>query len=402
MDKYFDALKPTREIVLEKYTKQDLEGHCKMYNRSMEEAIQYFIGYEESAQTTTEKQLRVLFTNLTRQFEYWRTIEPSVACDLFKVRGKTVMHRNTINAVVGTPGSNKSRLAHCYGASMLSSIKKYEALDIEYCPHPQRRAMFVLIDTEHSRDQVVDVRKRICKLAGLESCPDEFELISIKHEPDRVQAMKNIILYLEVKYKDYDKVVQIDTVSDLVGDVNDLASSYSLVTLLNQKVDSSDFTIISVIHEAIGAGGVKPRGHLGTELYNKSSTVFRMQGKPDAKKFKLQVMKMRSGEVPPAALVTFKPDVEGLTYLAEKSDDETSLQVGRKTSFSLSELAGVLQERLTVKTNKKDLIDSLSVEFSCSDKTVKNRMKELGNPFSVDNKLFRIHEEKSNIWLEPA
>jgi hypothetical protein len=155
------------------------------------------------------------------------------------------------------------------------------------------------------------------------------------------------------------------------------------VDYLNQLINEYNLTFIAVIHE--NPGSEKSRGHAGTELNVKSSTVIQISGnnvgssKPSST-FQLSILKSRYSapisdhyytyDTIKKALVKESSEVGEAMFSKkkEKKADKADIIAALRSHYQLDEWY-----------KKQDWYSYLMKEFNCSDKTLKIRIDELVN-----------------------
>jgi len=138
----------------------------------------------------------------------------------------------------------------------------------------------VWFDTEQARYYTNRIARGVTRKLNLNEHPQNFSLFSLRryNTEDRIA----IIEYVIENTKNIGLVV-IDTLSDLVYNINDLNECTALINKLLQLSDRTDCHIACVLHiNPLRKGDdEKPRGHLGTELQNRveSSVVIEKRDK---------------------------------------------------------------------------------------------------------------------------
>lgn len=132
---------------------------------------------------------------------------------------------------------------------------------------PEGQRNVFLFDTEQSRYHVQRVVKRICKLTGREE-PINLTAFGLrKYSPtERLE----LIEYAIETYTDIGFVV-IDGIRDLITSINDEEQSSMITSKCMKWSEEKNIHIAMVLHT--NKGDNNARGHLGTELTNKSETV---------------------------------------------------------------------------------------------------------------------------------
>jgi predicted ATP-dependent serine protease len=128
-------------------------------------------------------------------------------------------------------------------------------------------ATVLYIDTEQSPADVQKITRRVKKIVGNE---DKLFMYGLRPLSPK-QRIKAIQILLEKHKVD---VLVIDGVRDLLMDINNAVESTEVMTLLMRWSFDYDLHIATVLHQNKGDGN--SRGHIGTELNNKSEAILRV------------------------------------------------------------------------------------------------------------------------------
>jgi hypothetical protein len=85
--------------------------------------------------------------------------------------------------------------------------------------------------------------------------------------------------------------IVLDVITDCVFNFNDTKDSMKLIDMMNQTINRYDVTFLCLIHENPGSAD-KARGHLGTEILNKASTVIQIGFEKDAQNHNTDLLKV--------------------------------------------------------------------------------------------------------------
>lgn len=198
---------------------------------------------------------------------------------LIEFLGNVFMYRNAITLLQGGKGSFKSRLAEQCISSLYYNGNVNSA---GFCAKI-RNFKLLVIDTERSIKQFLPRAVQRIKQSAyfpLERDLVNFHPYSLIEIPraERMTALKQII---EFHRKDFDGslIVLVDVISDLQLDPNSIGETMLTLDYLNDLVNSYDVSFLVILHENPGTTINKARGHLGTEVTNKSSVVVTIQNK---------------------------------------------------------------------------------------------------------------------------
>jgi len=131
----------------------------------------------------------------------------------------------------------------------------------------------LLIDTEMSKFHTIKTARRIHRLTGWDEHINNARLHVLclrENSPsERVDVLKQALTRFNPD------IIFIDGIRDLVRDFNNPEESSDMVNLLMRLSSQSNCHICSVLHENKLGGQL--RGHLGSEIINKSETVISVE-----------------------------------------------------------------------------------------------------------------------------
>ncbi len=193
--------------------------------------------------------------------------------------------------------------------------------------------------------------------------------------------MKQYLDDVRQKHAHEHVMVVLDVITDCIGSFNDPKESMKLLDHLNVVINQYNVSFICVIHENPNSfGEAKARGHLGTELINKASTVISIGFDKGANSvatdlIALKFLHTRNTKKPEPHYLRYSEEVRGLvvadaTFIA----DQKSLKAEKA---ELGELKDWLLENIMGEISKKDLVNQLTEYFGCTSKTVETRLKSL-------------------------
>lgn len=133
-----------------------------------------------------------------------------------------------------------------------------------------KKAKVLWIDTEQSQSDVHKVVKRVEVLVG-----NDDNLIMYGLRPETPAKRIEIIELLLKEYGNKIGVLVIDGVRDLVMNINDPVESTEVATMLMKWSYEYNIHISTILHENKSDGS--SRGHIGTEIDNKSELVMRVE-----------------------------------------------------------------------------------------------------------------------------
>ena len=184
-------------------------------------------------------------------------VEPLLLC-----RGNGILYPGDIVSLQGQAKTCKTTLL----MSMIATMTNGKQNLYFSVPQPLR---VMLIDTEQSAYNLYRQGTR-ARLSGADMA--KMEVFSMRSVPDSSRILEYVI---QAAYVSRPNVIVIDNVKDLVSDFNDLAESSGAVRRLMKLAEELSCGIIAVIHENIDSE--KARGHIGSTLKEKVSTVIRTE-----------------------------------------------------------------------------------------------------------------------------
>lgn len=181
---------------------------------------------------------------------------------LLKIGDCPFVSRGDVATIMGKPKSCKTFLVSALCGAAICG----EFLNIT---SELKNPKLMLFDTEQGKARSQKVLQRINKICGNppEQTDDDIIVLSIRElSPEqRLGVIQKAII------DNSPDMVCIDGGRDLLNNFNDIDSSYSLMNELMRLSTECQCGIIVVIHQNKGDGNA--RGHLGSELMNKSVCV---------------------------------------------------------------------------------------------------------------------------------
>lgn len=334
---------------------------------------------------------------------------------LFRHKDEEVIWPRTINMIQGQYGVHKSRLAELFAAVFLTvGIPGFDTLGVEFQSEAGESYKLVYVDTERNiSDQFPFALQRIKDRAGIprDAHPASFAYTSLIHIPreQRFTALREYLVHLRQDFTGHMLVI-LDVVPDCVQNFNDVEASNELIDLLNEVVNEQNVTFLVVIHE--NPGGMKARGHLGTELGNKASTIlqigFLKNESAPRRILELNYLKRRYGSPDFTVYAEYDPETKGLVT-ADPTAEELA-QKQRVKKASLAEVVELLPEMLRVPKSAGKLAEELGARLEVSPRTIAERLKALVQPGALgivdeQGRLCRLvkeeHGKETLYFLEP-
>lgn len=309
--------------------------------------------------------------------------------------GNPFVFPNTINIIQGKSGVHKSRLVEIMASCLLSQGKTYR---LGFQANEEKEFHILYVDTERNlKEQFPYAVQQIKRLAGF-SIEDEVEwldpisLIDIPREK-RFAVLDAFLNHLRLKLERH-LIVILDVVTDCVEDFNSSKKSMELIDLMNVMINEHDLTFFCVIHENPN-GGDKARGHLGTELNNKSSATLQIKFETDSSELlKVTLLKGRTIKGGNYFHLTYS-DEEKTLVLADQSQVR-ELTISRQEKAPIKELGQKLLEAIKAEpASRKSLVALLKEHFNCGGRIIEERIK-----FLLDDNQSLFDDEDNEYILD--
>ena len=346
------------------------DSEIKMENYTFKEVLKNDGGYLSLLLATQNKLTKRKAETITRT-------QP-----ILTLSEQGVIYPRTINIIQGKAGVHKSRLAETICSALIKNLDCRNDL-LGFKTNILTRPTVCYVDTERNHsEQFPYALQQILQKAGYskEDTPHNFDYISLLEVPrkDRFKALTEYLEYIRKKFSGH-LVIVLDVVTDCIKDFNRSEDSMQLIDLMNESINKYDVTFIGLIHENPGSID-KARGHLGTELMNKSSTVIQVgfekgkNGQP-TDLIVLNFLKTRSTKRFDSIYLSYCETTKGL--VVADPDMISDVIQSRKTKADIPQLLGFLRSYLTEPISNQTLITELAEEFDCSSKSIRNRLKEI-------------------------
>lgn len=310
---------------------------------------------------------KMLLEKSKKKIDY---IEP-----LLSFNNNPCLYPRSIFLLQGHKGCHKSRFAE----TLISPFIKIESNEFLGLVVNKNNTYFVImVDTERNyEDQLPLAIQHIKKLAGygISEDPDNFFVTTFVDVPreKRLNELKVIIKKLKEEAKDKHFVILIDVISDLIPNFNSVYDSLNLTDFLNEIISTFDCTVIGVIHQNPFVLREKARGHLGSELVNKSSAVLQI-GMDDGNNFiKIKFLHLRAHKKPKEEF--FLKYDEDQKILVKANDSEiSSIRIEKDKEFE-NEINSILSDGK--KLNQKELVEKLTPIVNLSKNSILSRIEDL-------------------------
>lgn len=347
-------------------------------------------GLSRSAQAVTLSGVEAPQLKLTRLLESQKKIKENkskpinFSQPILWQKENPVFFPKTINVIQGKAGVHKSRLAETICAALLKTPDSNRDL-LDFKTNLLSRYAVCYVDTERNlSDQLPYSLQQIQLKAGytIQDNPYGFDYISLL-EFAREERFDMLNIYLEHIRKQFPMhlFIVLDVITDCVFNFNDTKDSMKLIDMMNQSINRYDVTFLCLIHENPGNTD-KARGHLGTEILNKASTVLQIGFEKDAQNhntdlIKVNFLKCRSSKKHDPFFVQYSNEEKGLVMADLNTIRDTIDARNQKAALetTLELIAAFLSEPMP----RKLLIEKLSEELDCKERTIETRLKTIQN-----------------------
>lgn len=297
-----------------------------------------------------------------------------------------VIFPHTINVIQGQAGVHKSRLAENICAAFLKlNGNQNELLGFSRLNFNATHTV-VYVDTERNLSEQLPFALQSIQLkAGYNKTdhPSNFEYISLLqiNRKERFAALDEYLKHIK-KSTENPLFIVLDVSTDCIEDFNKTDKSMELIDLMNMAINEHNVIFLCLIHE--NPKSDKARGHFGTELMNKASTVMQVGFEKDEKQndtdlIHVKYLKCRSTARHTPFYIKYCNVAKGLV-LADESD-VSGVMNNRKHKANNKEIVGFIEMYLGDGTTltRVELLDKLCKDFKASQRTIENRIAEIVN-----------------------
>jgi hypothetical protein len=293
---------------------------------------------------------------------------------ILNLQGKPAIFKNTITVLQGKTGTHKSRLAGSLVSLLVSDNPSMELFG--FSKGNLDNCLVIYADTERNiQNQLPIALKQILKDSKIEINELKERLIifplNTSSRVIRTELMGRQFAQLPKVKDDHSQisvVIFLDIISDLVLDFNNVINTLELTDIINSAINLFNITFIVTIHENPGIGE-KARGHLGTELSNKASTIFQMANTNKKDIFSLKMIKSRTTEKYDDVLLKYDSSINNLVVV---SDLDTIKQVSNPNTIRLGR---ALEELNRPRIVRKELIEYLEKALKWKERKIEDELK---------------------------
>ena len=315
-----------------------------------------------------------------------------------------VIFPHTINVIQGQAGVHKSRLAEniCAAFLKLPSCSN-ELLGFRRTNFDATHTV-VYVDTERNlTEQFPYALQSIQMKAGYrkEDHPTNFEYISLLQvsRKDRFSTLNEYLNYLK-QTTGRPLFIVLDVSTDCIEDFNKTDKSMELIDLMNMAINDHDVIFLCLIHE--NPKSDKARGHFGTELMNKASTVMQVGIERDAAQtetdiIRVKYLKCRSTARHQPFYIKYSTEAKGLILASES--EVSGIMDSRKQKAATEDVIDAISRHLGNGSglSRAELLERLCKEFTASQRTIESRVAEI---LSQDADILNDEGETRKLYKE--
>ena len=296
----------------------------------------------------------------------------------------SVIFPHTINVIQGQAGVHKSRLAENICAAFLKlNGNQNELLGFNRLNFNATHTV-VYVDTERNlSEQLPYALQSIQMKAGYNRAdhPSNFEYISLLqiNRKDRFATLNECLNHFK-KSTNNPLFIVLDVSTDCIEDFNKTDKSMELIDLMNMAINEHNVIFLCLIHE--NPKSDKARGHFGTELMNKASTVMQVGFEKDASQndtdiIRVKYLKCRSTARHTPFYIKYSNEAKGLV-LAD-ANEVSGVINNRKHKASNEDMTEFIEMYLGdgATLTRVELLDKLCKDFKASQRTIESRITEI-------------------------
>jgi len=318
--------------------------------------------------------------------------------------GNPVFFPNTINVIQGQAGVHKSRLAEYICSAIIKLLGCLNELLGFHTSDLTPKYSVLYVDTERNlNEQLPFALQSIQMKAGYkrEDHPTEFDYISLLEfdRKDRFTVLNKYLTYYRTIYMDRPTFIVLDVSTDCIEDFNKSDKSMELIDHMNLAINEHNVVFLCLIHE--NPGSEKARGHFGTELINKSSTVMRVDFEKDGNGptniIQVRYLKCRSTARHEPFYIKYSEEEKGLVLVDSESID--AIKTNRQQTAKIGDIIEYISVNFKSDTEitKTELLESLSKYIGGSTRTIETRLaeiikKEIQFILSSDNEPYQLEK----------
>lgn len=331
-----------------KLNKSEIEKHINIISHDL-------TNQTESKTSTEHEEINLILQRAKISPQDVIDIPPICMEVIGRMESSSFATLGNFSTVIGKAKSKKTFLITMALATAIRNGTIFEKFKANF---PENKSRVIYFDTEQSRYHVQKVVKRICHLTE-NMQPENFDCYAFRSLSTykRRKAIEHVLNTVPGI-----GLIVIDGIRDLVKDINSSDESTDIVNLLMKWSEEKDIHIIVVLHQ--NKGDNNARGHLGTEIVNKSESVISVtRDTHDPSISIVEPEYCRENDFPAFA---FKIDEKGMPYVL---NDWQPPKEGKKTlspfDFPKETHARILKEvfQRTPNPKYKDMWQEIKYSF---------------------------------------
>ena len=277
--------------------------------------------FDEMPETTTKPTIRELLA--AAEIDLTKPLPKPPIC--LSIDDASLFYLGDISTVIGKAKGRKTFLNSLFLAALAGNCTIQNRIKADL---PESKRTVLSFDTEQGAYHAQKTAKRVLRLLNVETLPN-FKAYGLrKYTPsERLQIIEFAI---------YDTpnlgFVVIDGIRDLITDINSPEDATMISSKLMKWSEELNIHILTVLH--MNKGDNNARGHVGTELMNKSLTVLGVSKNEKQTDYStVEAIACRDKDPDP---FTFGINDDGLPYLLEPEQMQVLKQLSEcKTKKSL-------------------------------------------------------------------
>ncbi|MEI6882205.1 MAG: hypothetical protein WCK82_12855 [Bacteroidota bacterium] len=315
-----------------------------------------------------------------------------------------VIFPHTINVIQGQAGAHKSRLAETFCAAFLDVKGNQDKLLGLIRTNNEVTHTVVYVDTERNlSEQLPYALQSIQMKAGYNRAdhPNNFEYISLLQisRKERFEVLNEYLNHIKKSTKNPLFIV-LDVSTDCIEDFNKTDKSMELIDLMNMAINEHNVIFLCLIHE--NPKSDKARGHFGTELMNKASTVMQVGFEKDANQNDTDIIRVKYLKCRSSARHTpfyIKYSTESKELVLAEANEVSGVINNRKHKASNEDMIEFIEMYLGDGTtlSRIDLLNKLCKDFNASQRTIESRITEI---MSSDAEIFNTQGQVCKLSKE--
>lgn len=349
------------------------------------------------AQGHTRDDMQALITKTLEKTLYQQTMALLSSCEIdmnnppesskaLVMLEQTVLGSfDNLLCITGGEGTGKSNYVSALisGAIRQQPLAPADTLGMSVTPNPEGKAV-LHYDTEQSDSQLYKNVKRSLKRAQLSTIPPYYHALCLTalSRVDRINLIKES---MDMYYHRHDGIhlVVVDGIADLITSANNEIESIAIVDELYRLAGIYNTCIVCVLH--LTPGGLKLRGHLGSELQRKAAGIISIEkDKSNASLSVVKAIKVRDGDPLDVPIMTYgwDKDLDMHVYRHSKMKESSERKYHELKSLAeetlstsgvmpYSEFVTAISEKLLTKYDLKDKRTALArIEFMLNNEII--------------------------------